>query len=344
MHNYNKKLLLNSEIIKRKLPDNVSKYDYKIFKEDLKKKFNKVYYYEINNFNFFNNNYFDINSKKILFDFLQIENISNFRFIKKIILLIFFYLKKFIKLIDKKEEIEKGIIIHNRQSSGYFHWVNDILPKITIIKKLKKFDKYPIILPENLKSNFHFESLKLLNMNFIKQKKNLTIKKAIYIPDLSPSGSPRPKILKLFSDKLKKFSKEKKLQKIYISRRKSRRKIVNENQLIKILLKHNFKIYFMEDLKFIDQISICNSAKVLIGLHGAGLTNSMWMKKNSILLEIRPRNEFNLNCYFALANILKLKYYYFFCKKKTFFKSVTNSNYFLDTIRFKKEFYNILKL
>jgi capsular polysaccharide biosynthesis protein len=274
---------------------------------------------------------------------LQIKNISNFRFIKKIILLISFYLKKFIKLIDKKEEIEKGIIIHNRQSSGYFHWVNDILLKIIIIKKLKKFDKYPLILPKNLKSNFHFESLKLLNMNFVKQKHNLTIKRAIYIPDLSPSGSPRPKILKLLSDKLKKFSKEKKLQKIYISRKKSRRKIVNEDQLIKILLKYNFKIYFMEDLKFIDQISICNSATVLIGLHGAGLTNSIWMKKNSTLLEIRPKNVLNLNCYFAIANILKLKYYYFFCTKKTFFKSVTNSNYFIDTIRFEKEFCNILK-
>ena len=82
MYNYNKKLLINNEIIKRKLPNNVCKHDYKIFRDDLKKNFNKVFYYEINNLNFFNNNCFNINSKKILFDFLQIKNISNFRFIK----------------------------------------------------------------------------------------------------------------------------------------------------------------------------------------------------------------------------------------------------------------------
>jgi hypothetical protein len=41
---------------------------------------------------------------------------------------------------------------------------------------------------------------------------------------------------------------------------------------------------------------------------------------------------------------LKLKYYYFFCSKKSIFKTVTNSDYFLDVQIFEKNFYNILKL
>ena len=344
MYIYNKNLLLREEIIKRKLPENINQNDYKIFKKDLKIKINRVYYYTIYNFFFFSNNNFYTKSKEILFDFLQIKGISQFQFIKKNLLLIYFYLKKFTKLSSKTKYIKRGIIIHNRHSYGYFHWINDIILKVIIIKKLKIFKKYPIVLPKNLNNNFHIESLKLLKVNFIVQKDNLKIKDAIYIPDLSPSGSPRPKLVNLLKNSILNKSSKNKNQKIYISRKNSRRKIINEEELIKTLLKYNFKIYFMEDLKIIDQISLCNSAKIIIGMHGAGLTNCICMKKNATLIELRPRNEMNLNCYYALANIQKLKYYYFLCDKKSIFKTVTNSDYSLDVQMFEKNFHNILKL
>lgn len=344
MYICNKKILLQKEIVQRKLPNNIDKYDYKIFKIDLKEKINKVYYYKINNFIFFINNTFYIKSKKLLFDFLQIENISKFQFVKKILLLIFFFSKQFIKFSSKTKYIKRGIIIHNRQSNGYFHWINDVLLKVIIIKKLKIFNKFPVILPKNLNSSFHFDSLRLLNINFIVQKNNLKIKEAIYIPDVSPSGSPRPKLVNLLRNNLIKKNNTNKNQKIYISRKKSRRSIFNEPELIKILLKYNFKIYFMEDLKIVDQISLCNSAKIVIGMHGAGLTNCIWMKKNTTLIEIRPRDELYLNCYFTLSNILRLKYYYFFCDKKSIFKTINNAEYSLDLEKFEKEFYKILKL
>ena len=46
MYICNKKILLQKEIVQRKLPNNIDKYDYKIFKIDLKEKINKVYYYK----------------------------------------------------------------------------------------------------------------------------------------------------------------------------------------------------------------------------------------------------------------------------------------------------------
>lgn len=344
MYIYNRNLLLREEVIKRKLPENINQNDYKIFKKDLKIKINRVYYYKIYNFFFLTNNNFYTKSKEILFDFLQIKGISQFQFIKKILLLIYFNLKNFTKLSSKTKYIKRGIIIHNRHSYGYFHWINDIILKVIIIKKFKIFKKYPVILPKNLNNNFHIESLKLLNVSFIVQKDNLKIKEAIYIPDVSPSGSPRPKLVNLLRKNLIKKNNNNKNQKIYISRKKSRRSIFNEEELIKILLKYNFKIYFMEDLKIIDQISLCNSAKIVIGMHGAGLTNCIWMKKNTTLIEIRPRDELNLNCYFTLSNILKLRYYYFFCDKKSVFKTINNAEYSLDIEKFESDFCKILKL
>lgn len=344
MYIYNKKLFLEKEVIKRKLPINIKTNDYWIFKDDLQKKINKVYYYKINNF-FLTGNTFNINSRDIIFDFLQISNISKYKFVKKLLLITFFFFNKVTKLPVKTKYINKAIIIHNRHSEGYFHWMSDCILKIVAIQKYKKFIKYPIVLPNQLNNNFHIESLKLLNIKYIRQKKNLKIKEAIYIPDLSPSGSPRPKLVNLLRNYLfNKNTNKNNLEKIYISRKKSRRKILNENQLVSILLKYNFKIYHMEDLKLVQQIKLCNSAKTIIGLHGAGLTNCLWMKKKTNLIEIRPENELNLNCYFFLANILKLKYYYFFCKKKSIFKTVTSSDYILDVESFEKNFANILKL
>ena len=98
---------------------------------------------------------------------------------------------------------------------------------------------------------------------------------------------------------------------IYISRNKSeRRRIINEQSLIRLLKNYKFKILYSEKISFNKQLKIFSSAKYIIGLHGAGLTNLIWMKKRSYLLEMKPEKDLYLNCYYNLSSLLNINYHY----------------------------------
>ena len=88
-------------------------------------------------------------------------------------------------------------------------------------------------------------------------------------------------------------SKKKFYNKIYIDRSDSQhieRKIINENEIKKFLIEKKFKILKLSEFSFIDQIAIFNSAKIIVGNHGAGFTNLVFCKKNTRVVEFRDVN------------------------------------------------------
>ena len=66
------------------------------------------------------------------------------------------------------------------------------------------------------------------------------------------------------------------------------------------------------------------------------------MKKNSQLFEIKPEKDLFLNCYFNLANALKINYHYLICKKHNYFTSSKNSDYEVNISYFEKELKKII--
>ena len=55
------------------------------------------------------------------------------------------------------------------------------------------------------------------------------------------------------------------------------------------------------------QISLISSARIIAGIHGAGLSHLIWMQKNSIVLDIVNEN-FWSECYFKAAYISDVRY------------------------------------
>ena len=233
------------------------------------------------------------------------------------------------------------ILAHNRNSIGYFHWLIDTLPKIIYLNK--KYKNNVLILPNELKKKFVISSLKKYRIKFffLKKEKNFKFKNLIYIGNLYPSGNPRIKIIKKLRGNLN--FKKNNLNKIYVSRNKSeRRKISNEKELLTILKKYNFKTLYLDNMSFEKQIKIFSNAKYVVGLHGAGLSNIVWMKNKSHLIELRPEKDLYLNCYFNLSNLLNINYHYEICAKTNFFQSSKYSNYNVNIDSFKKKLNRIL--
>tara|TARA_B110000003_G_C16635232_1_gene528141 strand:- start:258 stop:1313 length:1056 start_codon:yes stop_codon:yes gene_type:complete len=337
IHKY---LLIGNEIVKRNKIKLIDKKDIVLFEKDRKKRITDSYYFKF--YNKILNSNGPMMSFEIIFDYLGFKSLSKNILFKKILLLLLFLFNQ-TKVIFKNKKIlnYELFIIHNRNSIGYFHWMLDILPKLIFIKNKFKNKKIIICLPENLKKKFVLKSLSILKIKYkiLLNDYNYLLRRGYYISEIYPSGNPRPKLIIDLKKKFSTFFSKKKKKLIYISRNHSnRRKLTNDTKFQKYLKRYGFTTYHMEKKSLEEQIEICSSAKIIIGFYGAGLVNSIWMKKNTHLIELRPEKDKFANCFYSIASINRVNYNYFVCKKINKFKSTTFADYKVDIKTFDKKF------
>jgi hypothetical protein len=76
---------------------------------------------------------------------------------------------------------------------------------------------------------------------------------------------------------------------LFISRANARRRrIVNDAELASTLERHGFTTLRAEELTVPEQIDLFASAEVVLGMHGAGLTNSVFCPAGTTILELQP--------------------------------------------------------
>ena len=216
--------------------------------------------------------------------------------------------------------------------------MTDVLQRIIEAKNTNI--NIPILLPENYKNySYITESLKFLNTDVVYYKTNEIkfINELYYIPIQSATGNYNEQLIQILRQKLLLMSNNnsKTLDKIYISRKFApKRKVVNEDALIAVLKKYNYKIICFEKMSFADQIKAANKASVMVSIHGAGLTNMMFMNDNTKVLELRMENDKTNNCYFSLASALNIDYYYLKCKGTS--DNTWDADFIVDTDKLEK--------
>ena len=62
-----------------------------------------------------------------------------------------------------------------------------------------------------------------------------------------------------------------------------------ENDIGRPPINGAFRVVNGTALKLVDQIHLFHAASIVVGPHGAGLTNAMFMKKGSVLMEFPVR-------------------------------------------------------
>lgn len=103
-------------------------------------------------------------------------------------------------------------------------------------------------------------------------------------------------------------------RKIYVSRRKSRRRrLKGEDLLEKRLQERGFAILHCEELSFPEQIRAFHDAETVVATHGAGLSNLVWSEAPCRVIEIFPKN-YLLDCYAWLSFSHGFDYRYVICK------------------------------
>ena len=213
--------------------------------------------------------------------------------------------KRFVKKIKGKV---LSILTGGGGNNNYWHWLFDALPRIFLYEKfytLKKLDK---ILVPNLREKFQVETL--FNLS-IKNKRIIVANDHRHIAAKELYATSHPNIsnlervpLWIITSLRERFIKKKiqikKFDKIYIDRSDSKsnvknfRKIINEKEIVNFLISKEFRIIKLSEFSFLEQVSIFNNAKYIIGLHGAGFANLVFCKKNTNILEIKPKKAGNI--------------------------------------------------
>ena len=213
----------------------------------------------------------------------------------------------------------------DQYSPGYFHWLCETLPRLYLLTLLE-VDRPKVILPGPTMENVPFirESLNLLFPNiefsFTKNQSILNLRELIWISPMGDHRQFNPLLITGFREFIKNIVRvdcTRPLQRLYITRKRAGvRKISNEPEVELILERFGFRTVCLEDYSFEEHIKIFSQSEVIISVHGAGLSNMIFMPENSYVLELQRRMP-EATAYSALANCLNFNYYYVFCEHAT---------------------------
>ena len=215
--------------------------------------------------------------------------------------------------INNKKIINENVFFFIYNFDNYYHFLYDTLPYLYTYFELKKKHndlKLLVNYPNKDKNEFYKFNTDFLyklidEKDIIIHKKNNIYKKIIISTSLTHGGlsnkPPRNEIFEIYErlkininlDNIQ--EKYKNMKNIYISRRTwlnedksnigtdytSRRKMVNETELVEELKKYEFEEIFAENLNSDEKIYLFSNAEKIVGSIGGGMANLLFSDKNT---------------------------------------------------------------
>ncbi len=203
-------------------------------------------------------------------------------------------------------------------SSGYAHWILDALPRLYASRELHS--QCYLLLPASHDKKYIHETLKFFDFKgiyFLPADHYAKVKNLVLITHAAPQGQLNESISRGLRQHVWDWCDAKQLntpnlgEKIYISRQKApKRHILNEAEVQHVVRQHGFTVIHFEDYTMYEQIAIMRHANYVVTLHGAGVSNMLFMPSDTHYLEIRRKDDTNNNHFFSLASAMQINYWY----------------------------------
>jgi hypothetical protein len=201
---------------------------------------------------------------------------------------------------------------------GYFHWLTETLARLHAMGN--RTDSVVMLLPGN-RLPFHEASLRSFTLGGFAEigaDEYVDVERLLMPTHTAMSGNYSNGLIRSLAHRLRRnltSSDTPGARRIYISRRNAqKRRIANESEIVPLLERHGFRGVCFEDHPFEEQVAMSMRCEHMVGLHGAGLTNMLFMGAGSRVLELRLRGDHHNNAYFSLASALRVPYYYLLCE------------------------------
>jgi capsular polysaccharide biosynthesis protein len=204
--------------------------------------------------------------------------------------------------------------------SNYFHWTVELLPRLQLLEGNPDMRGLPLIVPADA-PQFVRETLRLSGyldrVQFVERGVHRFA--SLYIPSLlSPPSHPSPIAISWLRDKLTgtlSLTNLEKKRRLYVSRRDApTRYASNELEVEAMLGRFGFETVKMSDYSVAEQIALFSQAHIIVGVHGAALTNLVFCSPGTYVLELFLQGWFT-NAFYHISLIRKLYYGYLVCPK-----------------------------
>ena len=309
----NQELLIAATELQRNLPVNFLKEDVDLFNHEINRLEPEVF---LNRFK----NVYVTNEGMIFKNFLLEErNVAGpgKKFVDKMI----YYLSILLPTLLKKTRIvlnprETYLHVYDNWSNAYFHWLCDVLPRLNAVESIHK--DCVLLLPEYAKGSYFRETISKWSFKdvfYIPDNSYVEVKNLVCPDKIACSGNYNPGIMSQIREKFihgKNLSKPS--MKLYSSRSHALTKFVtNENEMMELLSGYGYESICFEDYSISENANLLANCKSLISMHGANLSNMIFMHQGTSVVEFRKNGDARNNAFFSLASALDINYFYQQC-------------------------------
>ena len=197
-------------------------------------------------------------------------------------------------------------------TSNYYHWMTETLPRIHLLQQSGIPFDFLYVSP--LRYQFQYETLALMKIKKDQilegEKTTHIIPKTLVFPSQVARSCVTPQWVIDFLRTLFLGNRQSvtPIRKIFISRSKSSiRHIINEDEVFNLIEPYGFEKIHLEHLSVTEQAQLINESKVIIGTHGAGMTNIVFAHPEAVIIELFQ--EHLDSTFFELSTTMKLAYY-----------------------------------
>ncbi|BFO65962.1 glycosyltransferase family 61 protein [Chryseobacterium sp. KCF3-3] len=274
----------------------------------------------------FEDAYIDINSSSILQnDNLITHRSEGERFNEGFVN---FHNDKHAKIIKKEvEELEEGFFLGGNGSWNWFHFLIEIMPKITLLNP--KYTSTVLVNDIVLKVPSMKKILDLFIINkfdvkYLNPGKTYHVKKLYHINDFNHIQFNRfdnlikaegafynTEITYNFSNYIleKLVINDELPKKLFLYRKNTHRIAENQDQILEYLKKFDFVPICLEELSIEEQASYFKNAEFIIGISGAAWTNLIFCRNQPKAICFTADNAVDFNAFSNLAYIFNVDFY-----------------------------------
>lgn len=212
-------------------------------------------------------------------------------------------------VLTKARSDSRWLIPLGQLPKNYYHWLIEDLPTA-----LRARDTCEVGIPliGGSQPGYVEDSLRFFGFDeVIRTDKNVHGKNFVLAARANDSGWPNPydvEYLRTILLDSRGARSEKTPRRFYVTRRNARRAFQNELELEAAMLASGFEVVELELLSFAEQVRLFRNAEIVIGAHGAGLANCVFLSSEATVIEL-VEPERAIQCFEVLSKIIGFKYW-----------------------------------
>lgn len=216
--------------------------------------------------------------------------------------------------VHPARKLTGSYVLPSSAPQGYFHWLVEYLPNISL---LRDGDSGQTLLMPPLNHRWQTESLSAVGVaeaEFVELDGHTHVSGELTFADriMLDECHVAPAIVPFFRDLHERYRSGAR-RRLFVSRAAAaRRNVTNEDAILERLTPLGFERVEAEALSFAEQISLFTDAEIVVGPHGAGLTNAVFCAPGTIVVELNYATfrspSAGVTSFAALSELFDLKY------------------------------------